>query len=70
MTSQTAAAFLTTEEASARSGIPAGVLRHWRHAQSSTQGPPHIKIGKQAMYPADLLDQFIQQLRDRAAAGA
>jgi hypothetical protein len=62
-------AFVDTEGAAARigGGITASAVRYWR---TNGGGPPHTRVGKRVLYPVDLLDQFIQQLRDAAAAGA
>jgi Helix-turn-helix domain len=70
MTSQTGAAFLTTDEAAERIGIPPGALRYWRRAGVPPQGPPHIKIGKAVMYPVEDVNQYIADLRAQALASA
>jgi hypothetical protein len=68
MTSTPAPAMLDTEQTAARIGVTATALRYWRH--HGEDGPPHIRVGKKVLYPADLVEKFIEQLRDRAAAGA
>ena len=62
-------AFLDTEGAAARigGGITPRAISYWRQHGG---GPPYVRLGKRVMYPVDMLDQFIEKLRDRATAGA
>jgi hypothetical protein len=61
-------AFVNAEEAAARigGGTTPRAVKFWREQGG---GPPWVRVGKRVLYPVDLLDKFIQDLRDRATAG-
>ena len=52
---------LTTNEASARLGVPASTLRWWRQRG---QGPPSFRLGSRVFYRSTDLDAWEQEQYD------